>query len=76
MITLVYVILVVLALVSLVNIAAIWLTRKGLTQDENKNFIPDVIEDKVKSVKKEISDRAKSVKKELGDVKDAIKGKK
>ena len=76
MITLVYVILGVLALVSLVNIAAIWLTRKALTKDDNKNFIPDVIENKVKSVKKEISDRAKSVKKELGDVKDAIKGKK
>ena len=73
MITLVYVILAVLALVSLVNIAAIWLTRKGLTQDENKNFIPDIIEDKFNKLKEEMSYRVDRVGEELKDVSKAIK---
>ena len=73
MITLVYVILGVLALVSLVNIAAIWLTRKGLTQDENKNFIPDSIEDKFNKLKEELSHRVDRVGEELKDVSEAIK---
>ena len=73
MITLVYVILGVLALVSLVNIAAIRLTRKGLTQDENKNFIPDSIEDKFKQLKEELSHRVDRVGEELKDVSEAIK---
>ena len=30
---------------------SIWLTKKGVTKDENDNYIPDVLEDKVKNVK-------------------------
>ena len=44
---------------------SIWLTKKGVTKDENDNYIPDVLEDKVKNVKpkvKEVKNIVKSKK--------------
>ena len=44
---------------------SIWLTKKGVTKDENDNYIPDVLEGKVKNVKtkvKEVKNIVKSKK--------------
>lgn len=44
---------------------SIWLTKKGVTKDDNDNYIPDVLEDKVKNVKtkvKEVKNIVKSKK--------------
>jgi len=50
---------------------AVWVGTKffGLAKDDDKDGIPDEVEDTVKEVKR----RAKRVKEELSDVKDAIK---
>jgi hypothetical protein len=42
-------------------------------KDEDKDFIPDVIEDKAKKIKNETKHRAKRIKEELSDVGAAIK---
>ena len=61
------IILLVLAAVA----GAVWVGTKffGLAKDDDKDGIPDEVEDTVKEVKR----RAKRVKEELSDVKDAIK---
>ena len=44
---------------------SIWLTKKGVTKDDNDNYIPDVLEDKVKNIKtkvKEVKNIVKSKK--------------
>ena len=60
---------------------AVWVGTKffGLTKDEDKDGIPDVVEDKVADAKeaivdsaKEVKRRAKRVKEELSDVGEAI----
>jgi cell division protein FtsN len=35
---------------------SIWLNKKGITKDDNDNYIPDVLEDKVKNVKTKVKD--------------------
>ena len=40
-------------------IASIWLDKRGITKDDNDNYIPDVLEDKVRNIK----DKVKAVKK-------------
>ena len=52
-------IVVVVALV----IFSIWLDKKGVTKDDNDNYIPDVLEDKVKNVKTKVKDIKNIVKK-------------
>jgi len=52
-------IVVVVALV----IFSIWLDKKGVTRDDNDNYIPDVLEDKVKNVKTKVKDIKNIVKK-------------
>tara|TARA_E500000331_G_scaffold262161_1_gene253128 strand:- start:512 stop:802 length:291 start_codon:yes stop_codon:yes gene_type:complete len=61
------IILLVLALVA----GAVWVGTKffGLAKDDDKDGIPDKIEDTAKEVKR----RAKRVKEELGDIADAAK---
>jgi cell division protein FtsN len=35
---------------------SIWLNKKGITKDDNNNYIPDVLEDKVKDLKTKVKD--------------------
>jgi len=42
---------------------SIWLDKKGVTKDDNDNYIPDVLEDKVKNVKTKVKDIKNIVKK-------------
>lgn len=63
---------VVIALI-IVNILAIWMTKKGLTKDENNNMIPDILEEKFADLKDDVSIRVERVGQELKDVSKAIK---
>lgn len=60
-------------LVVLINILAIWLTRKGMTRDDNKNMIPDILEEKLAEIKYEVNTTVSRVGQELKDVSKAIK---
>ena len=62
-----------ISLLIIINVAAIWLTRKGLTKDENNNMIPDILEDKFAELKSEVTYRVDRVGEELKDVTNAIK---
>ncbi len=42
---------------------SIWLNKKGITKDDNDNYIPDVLEDKVKNVKTKVKEVKNIVKK-------------
>ena len=42
---------------------SIWLNKKGITKDDNDNYIPDVLEDKVKNVKTKVKNIKNIVKK-------------
>ena len=44
-------------------IVSVWLDKKGITKDDNDNYIPDVLEDKVKDIKGKVSAVKKIVKK-------------
>lgn len=59
---------------------AVYLMKTGKIKDEDGNFIPDVIEDKVKDIKEDVQEvvtetkrRVERVKEELKDVKEAVK---
>jgi hypothetical protein len=56
-----------------INLASIWLTKKGLTKDENNNMIPDILEKKFADLKSDVSKRVDRVGEELKDVTKAIK---
>jgi len=60
-------------LLIVINIASIWLTKKGLTKDENNNMIPDILEKKFADLKSDVSKRVDRVGEELKDVSKAIK---
>lgn len=60
-------------LLILINIASIWLSKKGLTKDENNNMIPDILEHKFTQMKKDVARRVDRVGEELKDVTKAIK---
>ena len=60
-------------LLIVINIAAIWLTRKGLTKDENNNMIPDILEEKFAEMKSDVSNKVDRVGEELKDVSNALK---
>ena len=69
-------IIILIGLVSLliiINIASIWLTKKGLTKDENNNMIPAILEEKFAQMKSDVSKRVDRVGQELRDVTKAIK---
>lgn len=69
-------ILIILALLAIGAGVVVYLIKKGKIKDEDGDFIPDVIEDKVEDVKevaKEVKARAKRVKEEVKDVVDAAK---
>lgn len=63
----------VIILLIFVNVAAIWLTRKGLTRDDNNNMIPDILEERFADLKDEVGYRVDRVGEELKDVSKAIK---
>ena len=60
-------------LLIVINIASIWLTKKGLTKDENNNMIPVILEKKFADLKSDVSKRVDRVGEELKDVTKAIK---
>ena len=60
-------------------IAFIGLLYKGVIRDEDKDFIPDELEDRASAVIEEIKDTKNAivnVKNQAGDILDAAKGKK
>jgi len=65
--------LIVLAVLAVAAGAYFLLIKKGKIEDKDGDFIADVVEDKVDSIKKEVKRRAKNVKAEIGDVKKASK---
>ena len=60
-----FILILAIALVVLVGIVlfSIWLDKKGVTKDDNDNYITDVLEDKVKNVKTKVKDIKNIVKK-------------
>jgi hypothetical protein len=73
MTTIILILIAVVALLVIVNVAAIWMTRKGLTRDDNNNMIPDLLEEKMAELKEDVSIRVERVGEELKDVGKAIK---
>lgn len=73
MTTIILILIAVITLLVIVNIAAIWMTRKGLTRDDNNNMIPDILEEKFSELKEDVSIRVERVGEELKDVSRAIK---
>lgn len=73
MTNIIFILISVVSLLVVVNIAAIWMTKKGLTKDENNNMIPDILEEKFAELKDEVSHRVERVGEELKDVSNAIK---
>ena len=67
-------IIILMVILIAVNIfVAIWLTKKGLTKDENNNMIPDILEEKFAEIKADVSEKVDRVGQELKDVSIAIK---
>ena len=58
--TLIIIAIIVVAI--LIVLAGIWLNKKGITKDYNDNYIPDVLEDKAKDIKKKAKDISNIVK--------------
>lgn len=67
------IIILVISLIIFNIIAAIWLTKKGFTKDENNNMIPDILEEKFAEMKADVSNKVDRVGEELRDVSKAIK---
>tara|TARA_X000000368_G_scaffold347878_1_gene287493 strand:+ start:924 stop:1118 length:195 start_codon:yes stop_codon:yes gene_type:complete len=53
----------VVVVIAALVLLSIWLDKRGITKDENDNYIPDVLEDKVKNVKGKVKDIKNIVKK-------------
>ena len=71
--TIVIILISLIVLLIIINVSAIWLTRNGLTKDENNNMIPDLLEEKMADLKEDVSIRVERVGEELKDVSKAIK---
>jgi len=72
--------LIILVLLALLLGVMVYLIKRGKIKDDDNDFIPDVIEDKVDEVKtkvkntsEEVKRRVNRVKEELGDVSKAAK---
>ena len=70
---LVLILIALVVLLIIINISAIWLSKKGLTKDENNNMIPDILEEKFADLKLDVTTRVDRVGQELKDVGTAIK---
>tara|TARA_R100000654_G_scaffold29057_2_gene53700 strand:+ start:2284 stop:2478 length:195 start_codon:yes stop_codon:yes gene_type:complete len=57
------ILILIIAVVLGIVVVAIWLEKKGITKDDNDNYIPDVLEDKVKDVKNKVKEVKNIVKK-------------
>ena len=62
-----------IVLLIIINVSGIWMTKKGLTRDDNNNMIPDLLEEKMAELKQDVSIRVERVGEELKDVSNAIK---
>lgn len=71
--TLVLILTALIVLLIIINVSAIFLSRKGMTRDDNNNMIPDIIEEKFADLKEDVSIRVDRVGEELKDVGKAIK---
>ena len=49
------IIIAIIVVAVLIVLAGIWLNKKGITKDDNDNYIPDVLEDKAKDIKKNVN---------------------
>ena len=56
------IIIAIIVVAVLIVLAGIWLNKKGITKDDNDNYIPDVLEDKAKDIKKKAKDISNIVK--------------
>lgn len=70
--------IVLLVLLILLIIASFWILalyaeKKNLLKDDNDNYIPDVIEDKVKDIKNSVNEKIDNTKQKIKNVKKAIK---
>ena len=59
----VYIIILTAIVVSGLVVLSLWLDKKGITKDDNDNYIPDVLEDKVRNIKGKVKAVKKIVKK-------------
>ena len=64
---------IIINVVQLIAIVYLVFVHIGTIKDEDKNFIPDSLEDKVKGIKQDISEIKSRLGEEIGDVKDAVK---
>jgi len=65
--------LIIILVISLIVNFILGLMHLNKIKDEDKDFIPDAIEDKAKKIKAKAKHRAKRIKEELNDVGAAIK---
>ena len=65
--------LIIILVLSLLANVALGLMHLNKIKDQNKNFIPDAIEDKAAKVKEQTMHRLGRIKEELADVGNAIK---
>ena len=56
------IIIAIIVVAVLIVLAGIWLNKKGITKDDNDNYIPDVLEDKAEDIKKKAKDIGNIVK--------------
>jgi len=64
---------IILNIILLLSLIYVIFVHIGSVKDENKNFIPDSVEDKVKKIKNDISEIKARLSEELSDVKEAVK---
>ena len=64
---------IIINVILLIAIVYLVFVHIGSIKDEDKNFIPDSLEDKVKGIKQDISEIKSRLGEEIGDVKDAFK---
>jgi hypothetical protein len=64
---------IIINVILLIAIVYLVFVHIGTIKDEDKNFIPDSLEDKVKGIKQDISEIKSRLGEEIGDVKDAVK---
>lgn len=62
----------------LLILAAFWITalfaeKKKLLKDDNDNYVPDIIEDKVSDIKNNVDEKINNVKTKIDNVKKALK---